>query len=85
MTTGERKALAFLAAVGVLGAGARLVTAPARAPSREERAALRGQIDAVDSARGAERGPHVRHATGGPGAHVARARRLAAVWRARHG
>jgi competence protein ComEA len=51
MTTGERKALLFLATIGVLGAAARAVSAPPRAPSRAERAALAGQIQAVDSAR----------------------------------
>ena len=57
MTSGERKALAFLAGIGVLGAAARVATAPARSsPSRSERLALAGQIDAVDSARRAAGG-----------------------------
>jgi competence protein ComEA len=55
MTNGERKALVFLAGVGVLGAGARLASAPARVPTAAERAALDGQIAAVDSARHASR------------------------------
>jgi len=53
MTSGERKALLFLAGVAVLGAAARVVTMPSRAPTSAEGAALQGQIAAVDSARGA--------------------------------
>jgi competence protein ComEA len=56
MTSGERKALLFLAGIGVLGAGARLVTAPSRVPTPAERQALQRQLGAVDSARQAPRG-----------------------------
>jgi competence protein ComEA len=56
MTSGERKALLFLAGIGVLGAGARLVTAPSRVPTPAERLALQQQLGAVDSARQAPKG-----------------------------
>ncbi|MBV9878842.1 MAG: helix-hairpin-helix domain-containing protein [Gemmatirosa sp.] len=56
MTNGERKALAFLAGMAVLGAAARVALAPDRAPTRDERLALAAQIDAVDSARHAAHG-----------------------------
>ena len=57
MTSGERKALLFLAGIGVLGAGARLVTAPSRVPTPAERLALQRQLAAVDSARQAPKAP----------------------------
>ena len=52
-TTGERKALLFLGAVVVLGAGARgaAVLRSDRAPDAAARRALDAQIEAVDSAR----------------------------------
>jgi competence protein ComEA len=53
MTTAERKALLFLAAVATLGAGARLVATPRRADTPASRAALAHQLAAVDSARAA--------------------------------
>lgn len=57
MTPGERKALVFLAGVGVLGGAARVLMAPSHAPTRAERLALAGQITAVDSARARPRAP----------------------------
>jgi competence ComEA-like helix-hairpin-helix protein len=57
MTPGERKAFFFLAGLLVLGAGVRGVRAARAAPAvtEAERAALRGQIAAVDSAREASK------------------------------
>jgi len=55
MTPSERKALLFLATVGVLGAGARLAVTPGRADTPASRAALERQLGAVDSARAADR------------------------------
>ena len=56
MTTAERRALLFLAAVGTLGAGARLVGAGGGAPpSVAERAALDAQLDRVEAARDSAR------------------------------
>jgi competence protein ComEA len=60
MTSGERKALLFLAGIGVLGAGARLVTAPSRVPTSAERLALQRQLGAVDSAQRAPKGKRER-------------------------
>src|SRR5438105_3047576 len=51
MTSGERKALLFLAGVAFLGGVARVVTSPSHAPTPADRDALTGQIAAVDSAR----------------------------------
>jgi len=64
MTSGERKALLFLAGVAVLGGVARVVASPAPAPTAAERGALRDQIGAVDSARRAPpRASDRRHAS----------------------
>jgi competence protein ComEA len=57
MTSGERKALLFLAGIGVLGAGARLLRTPSRAPGPAERQALQQQLGAVDSARQVAKAP----------------------------
>ena len=56
MTAPERRALLFLAAVAVLGVGARLAGTEAEGPAAtvESRRALVRQIAAVDSARAAE-------------------------------
>ena len=57
MTPAERKALLFLASVGVLGAGTRVVGGEERAaaaPTAQERRALDAQLAAVDSARAAD-------------------------------
>ena len=56
MTSPERRALLFLAAVAVLGVGARLAGTEAEGPAAtvESRRALARQIAAVDSARAAE-------------------------------
>lgn len=56
MTPAERKALLFLAGVGLLGTGARLVAArTAGAPTAAERSALAAQLADVDSARDVRR------------------------------
>ncbi len=64
MTPAERKALLFLAAVGVLGAGTRAVAGDERAPealvTAADRAALDAQVSAVDSARAAAGARRVR-------------------------
>jgi competence protein ComEA len=54
MTTGERKALLFLAGIALLGVGARATRTAAHAPTRAERDALAAQLDAVDSAKAAQ-------------------------------
>ena len=71
MTAPERKALIFLAAVALLGAGTRLVGAPRRADTPGSRAALARQLAAVDSAR-ERRPPRARGREKGAG--TARAR-----------
>ena len=77
MTAPERKALLFLAAVALLGAGTRLVATPRRADTATSRAALARQLAAVDSARD-RRPPRARGRAGAAsGERSARPRRRA--------
>lgn len=60
MTPNERKALLFLAGIGLLGTAAQALTSSAHVPTRAERTALAGQLDAVDSARRTTKSHHAR-------------------------
>ena len=71
MTAPERKALLFLAAVALLGAGTRVVATPRRADTPASRAALARQLAAVDSAR-ERRPPRARGRASGGGKARAR-------------
>jgi competence protein ComEA len=76
MTPAERKALLFLAGIGLLGGAARNVLSPVHAPTRDEREALSTQLQAVDSARAATAAK--KHAAPAPDGARRRRRRAAA-------